>query len=81
MLSVRQKNEMKERGGGSVGAKGNEVTALEKFVRSWLLDKFLGKYPFVSHPMQHVCAAYSLSFPPPYPYYSLRPLAMHCKLI
>lgn len=79
MLSVRQKNEMKERGGGR--GKGNEGTALEKFVRSWLLDKFLGKYPFVSHPMQHVCAAYSSTFPPPYPCYSLRPLAMHCKLI
>lgn len=60
MLTVRQKNEMKKREGG--GVKGNEGTALEKFVRSWLLDKFLGKYPFVSHPMQHVCAAPS-SFP------------------
>lgn len=59
MLTVRQKNEMKERECGGEGAKGNEGTALEKFVRSWLLDKFLGKYPFVSHPMQHVCAAYS----------------------
>lgn len=61
MRSVGQRKRERER-----NKKRNEATALEKFVRSWLLDKFLGKYPFVSLPMYGMYVLLSVLSPCPY---------------